>query len=203
MTKPDPLPKAAVRIVPELVAQAPSTTVDATGATLSDHERVAHLFDTYYDFVWRLVRRLGVAPAMVDDATQQIFIVAARKVAEIEPTREQSFLHGVAIRVVADGRDAARRRGTQEELDERAPAPELGADELLDQKRARHWLDQILQSMDLAERSVFVLFELEGLTMAEIATLEGLAQGTVASRLKRARETFAAKTARLRARRQP
>ncbi len=201
MTKTDHVPKAAVRIAPELVAQASTVTVDASGSAASDHERVAHLFDTYYDFVWRLVRRLGVAPAMVDDATQQVFIVAARKVAEIEPAREQSFLHGVAIRVVADVRDAARRRGTPEELDERTPALELGADELLDQKRARQWLDQILQSMELAERSVFVLFELEGLTMAEIATLEGLAPGTVASRLKRARETFAAKTARLRARR--
>jgi RNA polymerase sigma-70 factor, ECF subfamily len=203
MTKPDPMPKAAVRIAPELFEQAPSVTGVAGGIALSEHERVAYLFDTYYDFVWRLVRRLGTAPAMVDDATQRVFIVAARKVAEIEPNREQSFLHGVAIRVVADMRDAARRRGTPEELDERAPAPDPGADELLDQKRARQWLDQILQSMELAERSVFVLFELEGLTMAEIASVEGLAPGTVASRLKRARETFAAKTARLRARRMP
>jgi RNA polymerase sigma-70 factor (ECF subfamily) len=42
--------------------------------------------------------------------------------------------------------------------------------------------------MDL--RAVFVLFELEEMTMMEIATISDLPPGTVASRLRRARQAF-------------
>lgn len=170
----------------------------APGPPHPGHEYVAHLFDTYYNFVWKLVRRLGVPSQLVDDAAQQVFIIAARKVQDIEPAREQSFLHGVALRVASDARDAARRRGgPAQELDDRAESGEPSPDELLDRKRARQRLDEILASMGLEERTVFVLFEIEGLTMAEIASLEGVPPGTVASRLRRARETFAHKVARL------
>ncbi len=44
-----------------------------------------------------------------------------------------------------------------------------------------------------------MLFELEGLTMAEIAELCSLAPGTVASRLRRAREDFRAQVRRIQA----
>jgi RNA polymerase sigma-70 factor (ECF subfamily) len=48
---------------------------------------------------------------------------------------------------------------------------------------------------------VFVLFELEGMTMAEIATSLDVPPGTVASRLRRARELFAAAVSRIESRR--
>ncbi len=196
----DPMPRASAAGVPEPAGQArslPDTGAPTLG--VGDHERVARLFDTYYDFVWRLVRRLGVPLAQVDDAAQQVFIIVARKVTDIEPSREQSFLHGVALRVASDARDAARRRGgPAQELNEQSPSPEPTPDELLDRKRARAHLDEIMEAMELEERTVFVLFEIEGLTMSEIAKLEGVPAGTVASRLRRARETFARKVARRR-----
>jgi RNA polymerase sigma-70 factor, ECF subfamily len=51
-------------------------------------------------------------------------------------------------------------------------------------------LDALLASLPLDLRTVFVLYELEELTMAEIARALDLPMGTVASRLRRARETF-------------
>lgn len=192
------LKSTAGRIIAESPTQAqallgPGVSTPAT----QEHEYVAHLFDTYYDFVWKLVRRLGVRSP--DDAAQQVFIITARKVQDIDRARAQSFLHGVAIRVASDARDSAGRRGgPAQELDEQAPSPEPSPDELLDRKRTRQRLDEILSAMGLEERTAFVLFEIEGLTMAEIATLAGIPPGTVASRLRRARETFANKVARLR-----
>jgi RNA polymerase sigma-70 factor (ECF subfamily) len=190
---------AAVPGTPESVQQAKS--LQDTGASTSEgegHRLVAGLFDTHYDFVWRLVRRLGVPARLVDDAAQQVFIVAARKVSDIEVGRERSFLHGVAIRVASDARDAERRRGgPTAELSEHAESLDPTPDELLDRKRARQRLDEILGAMGIEERTVFVLFEIEGLTMAAIASLEGVPPGTVASRLRRAREIFAHKIARL------
>jgi len=51
--------------------------------------------------------------------------------------------------------------------------------------------------MDLDLRTVFVLYELEEMTMAEIATTLELPPGTVASRLRRGREAFQTAVARL------
>src|SRR5262249_26793567 len=68
------------------------------------------LLREHFDFVWRLLRRVGVAAASVDDAAQEVFVVAMRKHASIVPGRERSFLYGVALRVAADQRRATARR---------------------------------------------------------------------------------------------
>jgi RNA polymerase sigma-70 factor (ECF subfamily) len=47
--------------------------------------------------------------------------------------------------------------------------------------------------MDLDLRTVFILYEVEEMTMAEIATVLQIPPGTVASRLRRAREDFLAR----------
>jgi RNA polymerase sigma-70 factor (ECF subfamily) len=78
--------------------------------------------------------------------------------------------------------------GSEEADDPADPGPR--ADELLDRERARQLLDEALAGMTLEHRSVFVLFEIEELTMAEIAKLLTLPPGTVASRLRRAREEY-------------
>src|SRR5213078_374276 len=155
-------------------------------------DRLSAMFHDHYDFVWRSVRRLGVAPDAVDDAAQEVFVVASRKLDVIEAGKEKAFLFGTAVRVASDTRRALQRR-------RQAPTPEHepvdagpALDELVDQKRARQLLDDT--------RPVFVLFELEGSTMAEIASCLDLPAGTVASRLRRARELFAAHVARLEAR---
>jgi RNA polymerase sigma-70 factor, ECF subfamily len=160
------------------------------------------LFDSHYDFVWATLRKLGVAGEAADDAAQKVFLVAARKLSEIEPRRERAFLYGAALRIAADARYSSRRRSEIfAPLDNTAAAVGIGPDELLDQKRARQMLDDILSSMSLEERSVFSLYEIDGMTMAEVAELHEIPLGTVASRLKRARETFERKVAVLQKRR--
>jgi RNA polymerase sigma-70 factor (ECF subfamily) len=72
-----------------------------------------------------------------------------------------------------------------------------GLDELLDQRRARELLDRVLAELDHDLRVIFVLYEIEELTMAEIASVLELPQGTVASRLRRARQEFSARVERL------
>ena len=51
-------------------------------------------------------------------------------------------------------------------------------------------LDGVLEQMDSDLRTVFVLYEFEDLSMAEIAEVVAIPRGTVASRLRRAREDF-------------
>jgi RNA polymerase sigma-70 factor (ECF subfamily) len=164
---------------------------------------VAGFVRDHYDFIWRTLRRLGVPPALVDDATQKVFWVATRKMQETRVTKERSFLFAVALRVAGDERRALRRRpevadeGACDAAADEAPSP----DELVERRQARELLDRILEDMAFELRVVFVLFELEEMSTSEIAALLEIPSGTVASRLRRAREAFEDQVARFRARR--
>lgn len=165
-------------------------------------DRLSTLFHEHFDLVWRTVRRLGVPSSVIDDAAQEVFVVAQRKLDLIEPGKERAFLYGTALRVAADVRRARNRRGDPKdvELDVLPDQETPSVDDLVDRKRQRAMLDEIIARLPDDAREVFVLYELEQLTMAEIATCLEVPAGTVASRLRRARELFEAAVARLEAR---
>jgi RNA polymerase sigma-70 factor (ECF subfamily) len=172
----------AMRDVPEL---------SAVGR--GERRRLAAMFSAHFDFVWRSVRRLGVPDDAVDDAAQEVFVVASRRLSSIEDGKEKAFLFGTAVRVASDARRArGRRREQADEAIEESTDEAEPADQLVDQKRARELLDDIVAGLPDDTRPVFVLFELEQMTMAEIAVCLDLKPGTVASRLRRAREAFEA-----------
>lgn len=160
--------------------------------------RLRRMFDDYFDFTWRSLRRIGLREDDADDAAQRVFLIASQKLDAIRAGSERSFLLGTAVRVASDVRRSAPYRRETPQAD---PAAGLAGgarpDELLDQRRARAMLDDALEGLDDDLRTVFVLFELEELTSAEIAALLELPQGTVASRLRRARAAFQDEVARL------
>ncbi len=178
------------------------STMPLTGTPSRADAQLADLFARFFDFVWRSARRLGADVGTADDVAQEVFLVAARRLADIEPGKEKAFLFGTTVRVAADVRKRAGRR-------REAPADELATvagpaadapDAQLDRDRARAMLDRLIAELPDDTRPVFVLYELEAMTMADIATCLGLAPGTVASRLRRGREAFAASVARTQAR---
>jgi RNA polymerase sigma-70 factor (ECF subfamily) len=159
------------------------------------------LFEAHYASIWRLLRRLGVRPAHLDDAAQEVFWVAARRLVDIEQGREHAFLYGVALRVAAG---EARKQAALPPVASLAELPAM-ADERaspeaeLAGRQARALLDEALDRMPAELRAVLVLFELEGLEVRQIAEIEGIPVGTASSRLRRAREEFAAIAKRIRA----
>lgn len=156
---------------------------------------VAALVETYSDYVWRTVRRLGVRERDVDDIAQHILYVAASKLESIRPGSERSFLLHTALNDVQTyRRTCARQR--EEALDCEPVNRGPPTDELLDMRRAREKLDVILDELSLDLRAVFVLHELEEQTIADIATMLNIAAGTAASRLRRARALFYERVAR-------
>ena len=166
--------------------------------------RLRALVDAHLDTVWRALKRLGVPDAGADDATQEVFIVAARRLDEIEHGRERGYLLGIALRVAADARRALRRRG-EVPLDEAGDGALAGssgqqaagaAEAALDQQRARRALATVLAGMPDELREAFVLFEIEELTAPEAAAALGIPVGTIASRVRRAREVVRAHMAR-------
>lgn len=170
-----------------------------------DSVKLRALQEEHFEFLWRSLRRLGVPEADVDDAVQQVFLVAARRV--IQPGAERAFLFSTALRVASHARRTLRRR--RESGDEIPEQTDMtpSAEELLDQRRARALLDEVLAELPIDLRAVFILFELEEMTVVEIATMMSIPTGTAASRLRRARELFHETVARLRGdkapRRQP
>jgi RNA polymerase sigma-70 factor (ECF subfamily) len=163
--------------------------------------RLAAVAHAHFSFIWRSLRRLGVPEPAVDDAAQQVFEVASRRLAEVEAGREKAFLFKTALLVAMEARRrAARARARSDDTEVEAlnaggPTPEEAA--LLGEKRLL--LDRALAALELDERTVFVLYEIEELKLAEIAELVGIPRGTVASRLRRAREAFHTEVRRLRA----
>ncbi len=165
----------------------------APARPVADGARVRRLVLDHNAFVWRSLVRLGVPRADAEDALQQVFMVAARRIDDIQHGAERSFLYGVCLRVASRSRRThARRREVMgdDAAPERVDTSDR-PDELLDRARAKALLEEILGTMPIELRSVFTLFELEQLTMSEISELLEIPQGTVASRLRRARELFA------------
>ncbi|HEX6764447.1 MAG TPA: sigma-70 family RNA polymerase sigma factor [Polyangiaceae bacterium] len=170
-------------------------------ASKAPDARLTELLKAHFHAVWRAVRRLGVMEDVADDAAQEVFIVAARKLDSIEPGSELRFLYGIALRIAANARRARLNRrevGAEEALI--AASHALHGEALLERKRLRELLDVVLDELPDDLRTAFVLFELEGFSMREISAILEVPAGTVASRLRRGREAFQAAAERVRAR---
>jgi RNA polymerase sigma-70 factor, ECF subfamily len=176
--------------------ESPSGTSDADGGDASrgaenPTARLRRVIDHHYDSLWRTLRYLGVPDAGVDDAAQQTLCVLARRLDDVAPGGEIAFLFATAIRVASDARRAVRRNHAEPVQDiDSFPTTAASPEERVDQRRAREVLEQVLEAIPTDQRVVFVLFEIEELSLAEIAGLLGIPPGTVASRLRRARESF-------------
>jgi RNA polymerase sigma-70 factor (ECF subfamily) len=156
-----------------------------------------------FTLVWRAMRRLGVAEHTVDDATQEVFIIAARKLDTVEPGCERPYLYGIALRVAANCRRARRnqRESYDDELVSNTAQEGPTTDRLLEEKQMREMLDGILDGLPEDLRTAFVLFEFEGFSEREIAELCCVPLGTAASRIRRARDQFRDAARRLKRRR--
>lgn len=182
----------------EIVAVAPTLAIDEVDVAGAPERmsRLSALAEEHFAYVWRLLRRLGLSDADADDAAQQAFLVAWRRLDDIEEGSERAFLYKAAVHTVYKHRRAERRR-SERELDTLSlSATEPAPDELLDQRRAREILDTIVGTMSLELRVVFVLYEIDRLSTTEVADVVGIPLGTVASRLRRARADFEARVAR-------
>lgn len=144
-------------------------------------------------FVWRVLRRRGLSPAEADDAAQQVFIVLNRRIDSVSEGAERAFLFRTAQLVAHDAHRARRR--AQNHTDSGAdpdavPSSAATPEDLADRSQARAVLDMLLSKLSEERRTVFVLYELEQMELAEIADVMETPIGTVASRLTRAREDF-------------
>jgi RNA polymerase sigma-70 factor, ECF subfamily len=155
---------------------------------------IAELYRAHFQYIWRGLRRLGVHPSSLDDAVQEVFLVAHRKLAEFEGrSSERVWLFGIALRIAREH----RRRDGRLRFDEDAVASVAAVEHDAVSLRSRlRLLDELLATLSDEQREVFVMTEVEGFTAPELASALQVNLNTVYSRLRLARARFAQALAR-------
>jgi len=150
------------------------------------------LYDQNWEWIYRLVRRLGWGDLDVEDAVQDVFLVLIDKLDEFEGRAElRTWIHRVCINVVYEHRRKSRRRRLLAAVSERLafwragpPTPHQQVETHAEVAR----LNAALAALAAKKRDVFVLCAMEGLSRAEAAELLGIPEATVRTRLHYARE---------------
>jgi RNA polymerase sigma-70 factor (ECF subfamily) len=153
-----------------------------------------NVYDQYFAFVWSSVRRMGVGADAVDDVVQEVFIVIHAKLRTVEkPESLRSWIYGVVRRTVSSHRRALHRRrddvslpGETSAVATRQPSPL----ELTEQGSELELLSKLLDGLSEAKREVFILAEIEEMSVPEIAAALEIPVNTAYSRLRHARQEF-------------
>jgi RNA polymerase sigma-70 factor (ECF subfamily) len=138
---------------------------------------------------------LGVRESSVDDAVQDVFLVAHRKLASFEGrSSHRGWLFAIAARVAAEH----RRRDGRLRLDEDLSSVAASPDNSLENRRRVQLLDELLETLSVPQREVFIMAEVEGFSAPEIAEALGEKLNTIYSRLRLGRLRFERALARTR-----
>lgn len=162
--------------------------------TTEDGARIgaAALFQLEASFVARIIARLGVPDRDLDDAVQEVFLTVHRRGGFTpDKAKVRTWLAEIAVRVAANVRRTRRRKPTTsaEEL-ETVATHQLDPHEATVQRERLERVAQVLEALPVAQRQVFVQFEIEGEPCETIAQGLGVPVGTVYSRLHGARRAF-------------
>jgi len=154
------------------------------------NQRLTSAVTLHFNSVWRMLRRLGVPEADADDAAQRVFLALDKRLLDVPVERERGFLLSAAVRIAANTRRHLKRSREDAVLDDETVAPEPSPERALQHRQLLAELDQALSGLSEEQRTVFVLYEIEGFSLPEIARNLEVPIGTATSRLRRARETF-------------
>jgi RNA polymerase sigma factor (sigma-70 family) len=163
-----------------------------------DERAIETTFERIYRSEARIVacqlRRCGVPPRDLDDATQEVFLVLFRRLAEVADAPCAGWLCGVARHVSRSYRRSTRRHNLESctecvhtETTTVEDAESLRADDRLARTQVRRVVAQALARLDGKKREVILLTHVEELTAGQIARRIAASPHTVASRLRAAR----------------
>lgn len=191
----------------EIVRPPPASTVaDLPTTALSTDEaerpKIQDLYREHFAFVWRTLRRLGVAPPSLDDAVQDVFLVVHRRLADFTPgASPKPWLFGIALRVAQQHRRSQWRQHQSLAFAEQVHgAKQLDPYQAATLAEATGTVQRFLAALDQDKRNVFILADLEQLSGQEIAHALNVNLNTVYARLRAARKQLISTLQRERAR---
>lgn len=155
-------------------------------------ENFSELFRSEFGYVWNSLRRLGIAASDLEDVTHDVFVTVYKNLEKYDPSRPlRPWLFGFAFRIASDHRRLARHRrevldDTRLEVGDEAPLPE----EQVGRFEEQQLVTRALGALEPDRRAVFVMHDIDGCPMPEIAASLGIVVNTAYSRLRLARQDF-------------
>jgi RNA polymerase sigma-70 factor (ECF subfamily) len=151
----------------------------------------APTYDAHVDFVWRTLWRLGVPQESLQDAVQDVFLVVHRRRADFNGrSTVRTWIFGIVLRVAKDYRRALRRKRPTTPLDDELPDGAADPGTRTERNEGLRVLARVLDQLDDDKRTVFVMSELEQMSVPEMAEALGANPNTIYSRLRTARDEF-------------
>jgi RNA polymerase sigma-70 factor, ECF subfamily len=152
------------------------------------------IYDQHFDFVWRVLRRLGCEQDEVEDAVQDVFLVVHKRLSSFEGrSKMTTWLFSICVNIQ---RERARKRAPTQPLSSEMElatfAEGLDGPAWIERKQEARLLEALLQDIPQPQRTTFIMYELEEMDGPDIAQHLGVPLGTVRSRLRLARESFRA-----------
>ena len=167
---------------------------ESAGAIQAGFEAI---YESMVDYVWNVVCRMGVPQSDAEDVVQEVFVTVYRRLGEFEGRAQlKTWVFSIAVHLVQHyfrtharkPGDRASAKGT--EIQALVDQRENGPANQVERRERYDALDQVLGQLDEGKRLVFVLAELEQLTLVEIGEVIGANPNTVATRLRAARQAF-------------
>jgi RNA polymerase sigma-70 factor, ECF subfamily len=148
------------------------------------------LVRTYQDRIYNLCYYLLGNPKDAEDAAQDVFIKAFRKLSEFRPESSlYTWLYRIGVNTCLDHKKKSRPEPFKEEsLAEALPSAEPSPEQHYQSKQIGRAIQSALNQLSKKSRTIIVLKEIEGLSYEEIAEIMDTSVGTVKSRLSRTRE---------------
>jgi RNA polymerase sigma-70 factor (ECF subfamily) len=167
--------------------------VASTLSTSSDNRSLSDAFLAGFErersYVCHSLRRLGIPPAHVEDLAQDVFVKAFQSFTTYDPSRPlRPWLFGIAFRLSTNFRKQAvfKYEETGAELPEVA-CDKGGPEQSLSARQARELILRSMDPLDPDRRAVFILHDIDGLSVPEAALALDIPVNTAYSRLRAAR----------------
>ncbi|HEX2736169.1 MAG TPA: RNA polymerase sigma factor [Polyangiaceae bacterium] len=176
--------------------QAPDAPVESAGPMeqpeIPDLASVAQAFEALAPNVWRVLQRMGVPTRQLEDATQDVFLIAHQRWSSFRgDSPRKTWILGIALRVAANQRRRSRRPADDPGLDfkdvELQPAYEASSPfELTSRREAQHELQELLAELEEEPRALVVLVHCEDLSICDAALALGMSARRAYGLLERA-----------------
>lgn len=149
------------------------------------------LYEQELSYVCKSLKRLGVPAKDTEDLAQEVFVTAFQRFGTYDAARPlRPWLFGIAFRVASSFRNRAHHRtelvGELPELEDQAASP----DETVAASQGRKLVLRALGALNLDRRAIFVLHEIDGVSVPEAAQALSIPVNTAYTRLRAARHDF-------------
>ena len=170
----------------------PSGAPADAAQTQHDSPTLADVYRLHSGFVWRIVRRLGVPDAAVEDVMHDVFMVVHRRLPEYDGRAAMTtWLFHLTRGVVSNYKRGKDREGRRLSLVRPKPVAAPSPEAHTERRQAADFVRRFIAELDSDKRRLFELVEIDGLPVPEAAEICKIKLNTAYSRLRAARRAFA------------